>query len=113
MVQPVDKVKNSIYTRELIWEKIVADRLKVIEEQQKEIEALKQLVKTHIWVRVKHMFGIMTNTLKGIMIRSIGMVRACFNIGLINLIYNLSPYAYLRRIRTVRPKPWEMGHMMG
>jgi uncharacterized coiled-coil protein SlyX len=29
----------------VIWEKIAADRLKVIEEQQKEIEALKLLVK--------------------------------------------------------------------
>jgi hypothetical protein len=29
----------------VIWEKIAADRLKVIEEQQKEIEALKRLVK--------------------------------------------------------------------
>jgi transposase len=29
----------------VIWEKVAADRLKVIEEQQKEIEALKLLVK--------------------------------------------------------------------
>jgi hypothetical protein len=29
----------------VIWEKIAADRLKVIEEQQNEIEALKRLVK--------------------------------------------------------------------
>jgi IS5 family transposase len=54
--------------------------------------------KSHIRVRVEHVFGMMTNTMKGITIRSIGIVRACFNIGLMNLVYNLSRYAYLRRI---------------
>jgi IS5 family transposase len=54
--------------------------------------------KSHIRVRVEHVFGMMTNTMKGITIRSIGMVRVCFNIGLMNLGYNLSRYAYLRRI---------------
>jgi IS5 family transposase len=46
--------------------------------------------KSHIRVRVEHVFGMMTNTMKGITIRSIGKVRACFNIGLMNLVYNLS-----------------------
>ena len=54
--------------------------------------------KSHIRVRVEHVFGMMTNTMKGITIRSIGIVRACFNIGLMNLAYNLSRYTYLRRI---------------
>jgi IS5 family transposase len=53
--------------------------------------------KSHIRVRVEHVFEMMTNTMKGITVRSIGMVRACFNIGLMNLVYNLSRYAYLRR----------------
>jgi IS5 family transposase len=54
--------------------------------------------KSHIRVRVEHVFGMMTNTMKGITVRSIGIARACFNIGLMNLAYNLSRYAYLRRI---------------
>jgi IS5 family transposase len=53
--------------------------------------------KSHIRARIEHIFGMMTNTMKGITIRSIGMVRACFNIGLMNPTYNLSRYAYLRR----------------
>lgn len=53
--------------------------------------------KSHIRARVEHVFGMMTNTMKGITIRSIGMRRACFNIGLMNLVYNLSRYAYLKR----------------
>jgi IS5 family transposase len=45
--------------------------------------------KSHIRVRVEHVFGMMTNTMKGILIRSIGLARARFNIGLMNLVYNL------------------------
>jgi hypothetical protein len=59
----------------------------------------KNKAKSPIRVRVEHVFGMMTNTMKGILIRSIGIARACFNIGLMNLVYNLSRYAYLRRIR--------------
>jgi hypothetical protein len=44
--------------------------------------------KSHIRARVEYVFGI----------RSIGMARACFNIGLMNPTYNLSRYTYLRRI---------------
>jgi IS5 family transposase len=51
--------------------------------------------KSHIRVRVEHVFGMMTNTMKGITVRSIGIA---FNIVLMNLAYNLSRYAYLRRI---------------
>jgi hypothetical protein len=35
--------------------------------------------------------------MKGITVRSIGIARACFNTGLMNLACNLSRYAYLRR----------------
>jgi IS5 family transposase len=54
--------------------------------------------KSHIRVRVEHIFGMMTNTMRGITVRSIGMVRAYFNIGLMNLVYNFSRYVYLRQI---------------
>jgi hypothetical protein len=47
-------------------------------------------VESHIRVRVEHVFGMMANTMKGIRIRSIKMVWAGFNIGLMNLVYNLS-----------------------
>jgi IS5 family transposase len=52
--------------------------------------------RSHIRSGVEQVFGMMTNTMKGITIRSIGMTRTCFNIGLMNLIYNLQRYAYLK-----------------
>jgi transposase, IS5 family len=46
-------------------------------------------------VRVEHVFGFMTNSMNGIFIRSIGMARAEFNIGMMNLTYNMSRYQFL------------------
>jgi len=40
-------------------------------------------------VRVKHVFGFMTNSVHGLYIRTIGYARATGKIGLINLTYNL------------------------
>ncbi len=45
--------------------------------------------------RIEHIFGFMTNSMNGIRIRSIGFARAEFNIGLMNLSYNLSRYRFL------------------
>lgn len=46
-------------------------------------------------VRVEHVFGFMTNSMNGIYIRSIGISRATFGIGMMNLTYNMSRYRYL------------------
>ena len=45
--------------------------------------------KSKIRVRVEHIFGFMTNSMHGMMIRCIGMLRAKCTIGLKNLTYNL------------------------
>lgn len=57
--------------------------------------------KSKIRARVEHVFGCMTGTLRGITIRSIGIVRAKFNIGLTNLVYNLCRYEILSRKQAV------------
>lgn len=44
--------------------------------------------------RIEHIFGFMTNSLHGLFVRSIGMVRASFNIDLTNLIL-LLPWVIL------------------
>lgn len=52
--------------------------------------------KSRIRCRVEHVFGFMTGTMKGITVRSIGIVRAEFNIGLTNLVYNMCRYRLLK-----------------
>ena len=53
--------------------------------------------KSRIRVRIEHIFGHMTGAMHGINVRSIGIARAKFNIGLTNLIYNLCRYEILSR----------------
>lgn len=56
--------------------------------------------KAKVRCRIEHVFGFMTNSMNGITIRSIGMQRASFNIGLTNLIYNFCRYSQLKRKET-------------
>lgn len=53
--------------------------------------------KSRIRARIEHVFGYITGSLHGITVRSIGIARAKFNIGLTNLIYNLCRYEILTR----------------
>ena len=53
--------------------------------------------KSKIRCRIEHIFGFMTNTMQGITLRCIGFERAWFQIGLMNLVYNLRRYEFLKR----------------
>ena len=48
-------------------------------------------------VRVEHIFAFMSNVMHADWLRSIGLPRARFHIGLNNLTYNLHRFAFLRR----------------
>jgi IS5 family transposase len=52
--------------------------------------------KSRVRARVEHIFGHMTQSMSGLLVRSIGKCRARCAIGLQNLAYNLSRYKYLR-----------------
>jgi IS5 family transposase len=52
--------------------------------------------KSRIRARVEHVFGHMTQSMSGLLVRSIGKYRARCAVGLQNLAYNLSRYKYLR-----------------
>ena len=54
-------------------------------------------IKSKIRCRIEHIFGYMTMSMHGLTVRSIGMARAEFNIGLTNLIYNLCRFEILHR----------------
>jgi hypothetical protein len=55
--------------------------------------------KSHIRVRVEHVFGYMTKGMGGITVRCIGRARAAFMIGLMNLTYNINRCVYLRGMK--------------
>lgn len=57
--------------------------------------------KSKIRARIEHVFGFITGSMHGITVRSIGMERATFNIGLTNLVYNLCRYEILNRPKMV------------
>lgn len=59
--------------------------------------------RSKIRVRVEHVFGFMVNTMKGKMIRCIGMKRTEGKIGLMNLVYNLCRYEQLNRHSATSP----------
>ena len=53
--------------------------------------------KSKIRCRIEHVFGFMTVSMHGLTIRSIGLERAKFQIGLTNLVYNICRYAIINR----------------
>ncbi len=55
--------------------------------------------KSRIRCRIEHIFGYMTGAMHGITIRSIGLARAKFNVGMMNLVYNLCRFAFLMRLK--------------
>ena len=56
--------------------------------------------KSKIRVRVEHIFGFMTNTMReGLKMRWIGMRRIAAGIGLLNLVYNMARYEQILRLK--------------
>ena len=64
-------------------------------DEQKESNRLKSKVRC----RIEHIFGFITNSMNGITIRSIGITRAWFQIGLTNLVYNICRYELLNALK--------------
>ena len=60
--------------------------------------------KSKVRVRVEHVFGFMEQSMNGLYLRSVGMVRAKAIIGLINLIYNLFRYEQVVRLNLIKVK---------
>lgn len=52
--------------------------------------------KSKIRCRIEHVFGFMTTSMHGLTVRSIGIKRAAFNIGLTNLVYNICRYSIIK-----------------
>ena len=54
--------------------------------------------------RVEHVFGFMEQSMNGLIVRSVGIVRATSIIGLINLTYNLFRYEQVVRLNILSVK---------
>lgn len=68
-------------------------RNKPLTTEQKEANRRKSKIRC----RIEHVFGFMTMSMNGLTVRSIGLRRAAFHIGLTNLVYNLCRYSIIQR----------------
>ncbi|MEI6848358.1 MAG: IS5 family transposase [Chlorobiaceae bacterium] len=54
-----------------------------------DVQKASNTVKSRVRARVEHIFGFMTNSMKALYVRTIGITRAAAKIGLMNLTYNM------------------------
>jgi IS5 family transposase len=69
-------------------------------EEQKESNRLKSKVRA----RVEHIFGFMEQSMQGLFLRSVGIIRATGIIGLMNLTYNICRYEQVLRLNLIEVK---------
>ena len=108
MPEMINETDNVVYADSAYWGKPVAEKLpenviNMIHERGTKVRPLSEAQqannrkKSKVRCRIEHIFGFMTNSMHGITVRSIGIERAAFNIGLSNLIYNLCRFEFLNR----------------
>jgi IS5 family transposase len=64
-----------------------------------EVQNANNKIKSKTRVRVEHVFGFMEQSMNGLYLRCVGLVRATGIIGLINLTYNLFRYEQITRLK--------------
>ena len=87
-----EKIISSYKMNNKIHEK--GYRNKPLTEQQKQSNNEKSKTRA----RVEHVFGFMEQSMKGLLVRSVGIARATGIIGLINLTYNMFRYEQIIRL---------------
>lgn len=60
-------------------------------------ECRRNRARSRIRVHVEHVFAFQENSMGGKFLRSIGLARASFGIGMMNLVYNFKRYVHLQR----------------
>lgn len=109
----INKTDKAVYADSAYWGSVVEEALPdTVENHIHERGTKKQplteeqkasnRIKSKTRCRIEHIFGFMTGSMHGITVRSVGIARAEFNIGLTNLIYNLCRFEFLNRpVKTV------------
>jgi IS5 family transposase len=64
-----------------------------------EVQNANNKIKSKTRVRVEHVFGFMEQSMNGLFLRCVGLVRATGIIGLINLTYNLFRFEQIKRLQ--------------
>lgn len=64
-----------------------------------EVQNANNKIKSKTRVRVEHVFGFMEQSMNGLYLRCVGLVRASGIIGLINLTYNLFRFEQIKRLQ--------------
>ena len=64
-----------------------------------EVQNANNKIKSKTRVRVEHVFGFMEQSMNGLYLRCVGLVRATGMIGLINLTYNLFRFEQIKRLQ--------------
>ena len=90
MYENEDKMKSDILEK---GNKDKNSEMEKMIEEQKENNRRKSKIRC----RIEHVFGFMSVSMHGLTLRSIGLTRAHFNIGLTNLVYNLCRFSIVSR----------------
>jgi IS5 family transposase len=73
-----------------------ARRNRPLNEKEKSANTARSSVRA----RVEHVFGHQENTMGRKIVRTIGIVRACVKVGMMNLVYNMGRLVTLERMAT-------------
>lgn len=88
-----DKIIEKYEMKNEVHEKGYRNR--PLTEQQKENNTKKSKIRA----RVEHVFGFMEQSMNGLVLKSVGVIRATGIIGLMNLTYNLFRYEQIKRLK--------------
>jgi IS5 family transposase len=75
-----------------------AYRNKPLTAEQKESNRLKSKIRA----RIEHIFGAQKMRMGNEILRTVGMIRAKFQIGIRNLVYNMSRVVSLKRVKSIK-----------
>ena len=97
-----DSAYRSVETEQMLARQHVASQIherayrnRPLTDAQKETNRQKSKIR----VRIEHVFGYMSQSMKGFYLRCIGKLRNAAAIGFINLIYNLARYEQIVRLK--------------
>ena len=79
----------------LLFKTLVLQRIYNLSDDQTEYQI--NDIKSKTGCRIEHVFGYLAVSMHGLTLRSVGIKRAEFNIGLTNLVYNICRYSILKR----------------